>query len=929
MKKKFTIVLLLLLSLMMFGRFGATSQIEAATVNRTLTTQFNHILADVDEVIDTRTIKVKGAFGEIFLNEATIASANPSVTITANSISVSEKGVFPIGFSYQSNNMTLYLISKLETDTEYVIYEQDFTGVPSGAIPNSLNLYNNVGAAGGSAAIDNERLLLSPLTIVLFPTYLSGFSNYIIETDMRMTSATNPSRWTSVLFRYTTENYFQMAIRQDATAANGVEFAKRVEGNWNVPMTAAYTEQLNTGTFYNLKVDVKDTTVKEYINDTEIMTYDNAFEFTHGRIGVQADNATVYYDNIKITLPVDYIEEEKYQYATVVDVYQPETGIVAPATTLVWFDELSQVDDFTAEVRPATTIFRINDDLNVVNGAGTVLLSLEEALLAVDGMVIPAFYTNDSVIAAALATELKRLRIYDLFLVSDNAEAILAARDIHAVIRGVMNYEMDTVTTLSNEELMNIRRQTNSAQAVASIIPARLLTQDQVLYMQQRAMTIWVSTGDDDVSQFKAILSGANGILSNHYEGIFEKYALFTETTHVRRPLMIAHRGLYAGTLSSAPENTIEAAQEAYLRGADILELDVHLTMDLEVVIMHDNTTARTAPAHDPLTIVNSFLADLKALNLADPIGGRTDLKMPTLREYFEEFKGKDVVIYVEIKPTMPLLVDLVAELIEEMDMYSQVAIIAFASQNILTMNEEYPEISNGLLTGAVLNAQNVNTSLTNTFSTIIPINSTLNPNYGALTLEYIEAITHRGVTVWPWTLNENPIMTQYYNYGIGGMTTDHIGYFENTFNRLTLENYVLSALVEDATDLKLTAQIETPNGTTYPYMPTYNVIDDGGTGITLDASGNVLTATNPGSYYAYTTFNSTLPDGTAFTITSDLLEITLSIPPVIPEEPVDPAEDGMSPILIAAIVAGSTAALAGAGFFGFRFFKSRKIIQG
>lgn len=171
--------------------------------------------------------------------------------------------------------------------------------------------------------------------------------------------------------------------------------------------------------------------------------------------------------------------------------------------------------------------------------------------------------------------------------------------------------------------------------------------------------------------------------------------------------------------------------------------------------------------------------------------------------------------------------------------------------------------------------------------------------------------------------------MTQYYNYGIGGMTTDHIGYFENTFNRLTLENYVLSALVEDATDLKLTAQIETPNGTTYPYMPTYNVIDDGGTGITLDASGNVLTATNPGSYYAYTTFNSTLPDGTAFTITSDLLEITLSIPPVIPEEPVDPAEDGMSPILIAAIVAGSTAALAGAGFFGFRFFKSRKIIQG
>jgi len=929
MKKKFLIVLLLLLGFMMFGKLGSVSEVSAATANRTLTSQFNHILADVNEVIDTREIKVKGAFGEIFLNQATLASANPSVTITSNSISVSEKGVFPIGFSYQSNNMTLYLISKLEAETEYVIYQQNFAGVPNGAIPNSLSLFNNLGAAGGSAAIDNERLLLSPYTIVLFPTYLSGFSNYIIETDMRMTSASNSSRWTSVMFRYTTENYFQMAIRQDATQANGVEFAKRVGGNWNVARTAAYTEQLNPGTFYNLKVDVYNTTVKEYINNTEIMTYDNAFEFTHGRIGVQADNVNVYYDNIKITLPVDYIEEEKYQFASVVDVYQPTTGIVAPATTLVWFEELSQLQDFSGTVRPATAVFRINNDLNVVNKAGTVLLSLEEALIAVDGKVIPAFYTNDANLAATLATELKDLRIYDLFLISDNSEAILAARAIHAVIRGVMNYEMADVTSLSNEDLMNIRRQTNSAQAVASIIPTHLLNQDQVLYMQQRAMTVWVSAGNDDVSQYRAILSGANGILSDNYQGIFAKYALFTETTHVRRPLMIAHRGLYAGGLSSAPENTIEAAQEAYLRGADILELDVHLTLDLEVVIMHDTTTARTAPAHDPLTIVNSLLSDLKALNLADPIGGRTDLKMPTLREYFEEFKGKDVVIFVEIKPTMPLLVQFVADLIEEMDMYDQTAIIAFSSQNILTMNDEYPEISNGLLTGAVLNAQNVNTSLTNTFSSVVTINSTLNPSYGALTLDFIKAITHRGITVWPWTLNEYPIMTQYYNYGISGMTTDHIGYFENTFNRLTLENYKLSALVEDATSLKVTAQIETPNGTTYPYMPVYTVISDGGTGITLDATGKVLTATNPGSYYAYSTFTSTLPDGTSFTIASDLLEITLTTPVVEPEEPEVPGETTNNTAIIVIAAVGGSAALGAAGFFGYRFFKLRKVIKG
>ncbi|MDO9630059.1 MAG: glycerophosphodiester phosphodiesterase family protein [Acholeplasmataceae bacterium] len=706
-----------------------------------------------------------------------------------------------------------------------------------------------------------------------------------------------------------------------------MEFAKRVGGNWNVAKTASYSSQLAPGTFYNLKVDVYNTTVKEYINGTEIMTYDNAFEFTHGRIGVQADNANVYYDNIKITLPVDYIEEERYQFATVVDVYQPTTGIVAPATTLVWFDQLSQLDQFKSSVRPATSIFRVNSDLNVVSSTGTVLLSLEEALIAVDGKVIPAFQTNDAALAATLAQELKDLRIYDLFLVSDNPEAILAARAVHGVIRGILNYPMTDVTSLSKEDLMNVRRQTNTAQAVASIIPIHLLNQDLVLYMQQRAMTVFVSAPDDDVSQYKAILSGANGIVSNNYQGLFAKYALFTETTHVRRPLMIGHRGLYAGGLSSAPENTIEAAQEAYLRGADILELDVYLTIDLEIVIIHDSTTARTAPAYEPLTIVSSFLSDIKAINLADPIGGRTDLKIPTLREYFEEFKGKDVVIYVEIKPTMPLLVQLVAELIDEMDMYDQTAIIVFAAQNILTMNEVYPEISNGLLTGAVLNAMSVNTSITNTISTVVPINSTLNPSFGALTLDYMKAIVHRGITVWPWTLNDYAIMNQYYNYGIGGMTTDHLGYYENTFNRLTLENQVLSAFVEDATKLKVTAQIETPNGTTYPYMPNYTVVSDGGTGVTLDATGKVLTATNPGTFTAYTTFNSTLPDGTPFTITSDLLEIVLSAKPVEPEEPiVDPDDVNNTAIIIVAAIGGS-AALGAAGYFGFRFFKLRKVV--
>lgn len=64
----------------------------------------------------------------------------------------------------------------------------------------------------------------------------------------------------------------------------------------------------------------------------------------------------------------------------------------------------------------------------------------------------------------------------------------------------------------------------------------------------------------------------------------------FTEET----PLIIGHRGASA----DAPENTLGAFLLALEQGADGLELDVQLTADDEVVIMHDDTLERTTSAH-------------------------------------------------------------------------------------------------------------------------------------------------------------------------------------------------------------------------------------------------------------------------------------------------------------------------------------------
>ena len=359
--------------------------------SRTITETSTHVLGNVSEAIDLSKIKVKGSFGEIMLNQATLTSTDPAVTITSGTVTISEKGMHMINFAYQSTTYDLHFFIKGSDETEYTLYDEDFS-YASGALPSSLSRFNNLGVTGGSAAIDNGRLLLSPYTIVLFPSYLQGFTNYVITADMRMTQAANTARWTSVMYRYQKENYYQMAIRQDATAGNGVEFAKRVNGAWNVARTASYSESLDPAKTYQIKVDIKDATVKQSINDTLLMTYESAFDYKYGYIGVKENNATVYYDNVKITLPEEYVEIERHQFQQIPDIYQPIDHVVAPATTVTWFNKVSQMAQFTSAITPATVIFRVNSNLDVIDEDQVVYQSVIDSLLEVDGTYFPGFY---------------------------------------------------------------------------------------------------------------------------------------------------------------------------------------------------------------------------------------------------------------------------------------------------------------------------------------------------------------------------------------------------------------------------------------------------------------------------------------------------------------------------------------------------------
>ncbi len=124
-------------------------------------------------------------------------------------------------------------------------------------------------------------------------------------------------------------------------------------------------------------------------------------------------------------------------------------------------------------------------------------------------------------------------------------------------------------------------------------------------------------------------------------------------------PLIIAHRG----ASRAAPENTLAAFRLAWEMGADAVELDIRLSQDGEIVVMHDASTLRTT-GYDAL--VRSLpLAALRELDAGSHKGNPwCNERVPTLREVLATVPAGRR-IFIEIKETADIVAPLWAQLCE------------------------------------------------------------------------------------------------------------------------------------------------------------------------------------------------------------------------------------------------------------------------
>lgn len=159
--------------------------------------------------------------------------------------------------------------------------------------------------------------------------------------------------------------------------------------------------------------------------------------------------------------------------------------------------------------------------------------------------------------------------------------------------------------------------------------------------------------------------------------------------------LNIAHRGFKG----AYPENTMLAFKKAIETGADGIEFDVHLTKDGELVIIHDETLERTTDGKG--LVKDKTLRELKKLNASKGILSCEVQTIPTLREYFDFAKNKDIITNIELKTSIITYEGIekkVYDLINEYGMKDKIIISSFNHNSLIRIKEIDREIKCGVL---------------------------------------------------------------------------------------------------------------------------------------------------------------------------------------------------------------------------------------
>ncbi|MGB0605346.1 MAG: glycerophosphodiester phosphodiesterase [Candidatus Latescibacterota bacterium] len=237
-------------------------------------------------------------------------------------------------------------------------------------------------------------------------------------------------------------------------------------------------------------------------------------------------------------------------------------------------------------------------------------------------------------------------------------------------------------------------------------------------------------------------------------------------------PLRIAHRG--ASGRGLAPENTLAAFEKALDIGVDMLEIDVRVTGDGQLIVLHDPSLDRTTDCEG---IVREMRLD--EIRQADAGDGE---RVPILPEVFDLARNRAPIL-LEIKSDF--IAERVVQAIADAQIEEQVVVQSFNPQTVERVKRLAPHLPSSLLIGELPTTPS-RVRARRLVSQVLEVGAnTLSIWHATLTPSLIEEMRKRGIAVWAWTVDEEITMRDLAMMGVQGLVTNYPDVLNNVLDDL------------------------------------------------------------------------------------------------------------------------------------------------
>lgn len=222
----------------------------------------------------------------------------------------------------------------------------------------------------------------------------------------------------------------------------------------------------------------------------------------------------------------------------------------------------------------------------------------------------------------------------------------------------------------------------------------------------------------------------------------------------------------HRGASADAPENTLPAFALALGQGADGFELDVQLTRDDEVVVIHDETLERTTNGTG--WVLDHSLAELRRLDASAGRPGFRNVRIPVLAEVLELLVDSDATVNIELKTdNLPNrgIEERVLEVVAASGVGDRVLFSSFnhyTLRNLRKLGAEQP-------CGALISDR-----LFKPWRYVQALGvQALHPSVQWVTRGLVEKCHRRDLAVHAWTVNSRKGLRRQFTHGVDAVITD------------------------------------------------------------------------------------------------------------------------------------------------------------